>query len=74
MANPTTASAAATTITKNTKTDPSTLLCILEKVTKERFTAFSIISIHINTTMAFLRVRTPIRPIEKIAALTKRYE
>jgi hypothetical protein len=39
---------------------------------KERLTAFSISSMHMKMTMAFLRVRTPKVPREKRIALSTR--
>src|SRR5688572_2627094 len=62
MASPTAASAAATVITKKTKTWPATP-CTWANATNARFTAFSISSTHMKMMIAFRRVRTPTTPI-----------
>ena len=69
MARPTTTSAAATTMTKNAMTCPSRLACRRANATKARLHAFSINSMHMNTTMALRRTSTPTPPItNKITA------
>jgi hypothetical protein len=70
IAKPTAASAAATAITKNTKSCPTVSPKYEEKVIKVRFAELSISSTHIKTTIAFLLVRTPIIPTENINALS----
>ena len=65
IARPTTTSAAATTITKNAMTCPSSDPCILAKATNARLTAFSMSSTHMNTTIALRRTSTPTAPITK---------
>src|SRR3712207_3788495 len=62
IASPTAASAAATVITKNTKTWPAAPYT-RAKATKDRFTALSISSTHMKMMIAFRRVRTPTTPI-----------
>jgi hypothetical protein len=53
---------------KKATTCPSRLLFTLAKVTKAKFAAFNISSMHIKTTIEFLRTTTPIAPIvNKIA-------
>jgi hypothetical protein len=64
IARPTTTSQAATTIVKNAMTWPCRFPVIFAKVTKARLAALSINSIHIKTTIAFLRTTTPTAPIE----------
>src|SRR4029078_1735607 len=64
IASRTPASAAATVITKNTKTCPPAPYCCA-KATKVRFTALSISSTHMNTMIALRRISTPNRPIRK---------
>ncbi len=64
IASPTAASAAATVIMKKTKIWPSIEFSCRENVINARFTAFSINSIHIKITMAFLLIKTPTAPIE----------
>src|SRR5579875_3767757 len=68
IASPTTTSAAATVMTKNAITCPSTSPLIREKVTSERLTALSISSTDMNTTIALRRTRTPTAPIVNSAA------
>ena len=73
IASPTLTSAAATTMIKKTNNCPSlpavisleelAKWCIFENATSNRFTAFNISSIHMNTMMALRRVSTPIMPI-----------
>src|SRR2546423_7444816 len=61
MASPTAASAAATAITKNTKTCPPTpIRCA--SATKVKLTALSISSTHIKITIALRRSSTPATP------------
>jgi len=72
IANPTAASAAATAITKNTKSCPVASPKYEEKVISVRFAEFNINSTHIKTTIAFLRVSTPTIPTENIKALNIR--
>ena len=72
IARPTAASAAATVRTKKTKTCPLSLPRKLENDTSDRFIAFSINSIHIKITIAFLRTRTPTTPMLKSTALKTR--
>src|SRR5881394_619996 len=62
IASPTAASAAATVITKKTKTCPPTPYDCAN-ATKVRLTALSISSTHMNTMMAFRRMSTPNTPI-----------
>ena len=77
MARPTETSAAATTITKNTKSCAEAASMrpasthILEKATSKRFTAFSISSMHIKMMIAFLRINTPMIPMQNRAILRK---
>jgi hypothetical protein len=68
IASPTTTSQAATTIVKKANNCPSMVPFIREKVTNARFDALSINSIHIKTTIAFRRIRTPAAPIVKRSA------
>ena len=87
IANPTAASAAATTITKKTNTWPlngttsaplgSSFGCkfqYLANVTKLRFTAFSISSIDIKMVMMLRLSRKPNTPSENRIALRMRYQ
>src|SRR4051812_45695501 len=62
MARPTAASAAATVMTKKTKTCPATPY-VCANATKVRFTALSISSTHMKMMIAFRRVSTPTTPI-----------
>src|SRR4051812_17861685 len=62
MARPTAASAAATVMTKNTKTCPATPYCCAN-ATNVRFTALSISSTHMKMMIALRRVSTPTTPI-----------
>src|ERR1051326_1463564 len=71
IASPTAASAAATVITKKTKTCPATPYTC-ENATKLRFTAFNISSTHMKTMIALRRVRTPTTPIVNKTAEKKR--
>jgi hypothetical protein len=57
---------------KKATTWPSKLPLILAKVTKARFAAFSINSIHIKTTIAFLLTTTPTAPI--VNKIAERYK
>src|SRR3954471_15019851 len=61
MASPTAASAAATAMTKNTKTCPPTPICCAS-ATKVRFTALSMSSTHMKITIALRRNSTPATP------------
>ena len=70
IANPTDASAAATAITKNTNNCPIEFPRYEENVTSVRLAELSISSIHINTIIAFLLIKTPITPVIKSAALS----
>src|SRR3954462_11116662 len=70
IASPTAASAAATVMTKNTKTCPATPYTCA-KATNVRFTALSISSTHMKTMIAARRVRTPTKPIVNRTALKK---
>jgi hypothetical protein len=72
IANPTAASAAATAITKNTKSCPVASPKYEENVISVRFAELSINSTDIKTTIAFLRVSTPTIPTENINALNIR--
>ena len=79
MASPTLTSAAATTMIKKTNNCPSMPVptgtppgtaagCgIFENATSNRFTAFSISSMHIKTMIALRRVNTPTTPIQNRA-------
>src|SRR5436305_6783479 len=67
IASPTAASAAATVITKNTKTWPATPYACAN-ATKVRFTALSISSTHMNTMIAFRGISTPNTPIANSTA------
>ena len=71
MANPTATSAAAKAIIKNTKTCPEALLWYTEKVANSKFTAFSINSTDMKIMIAFLRISTPITPIQKMSRLNR---
>ena len=84
IASPTLTSAAATTIIKNTKICASlTTLgldcattdaaCIFENATSNKFTAFSINSIHIKMMMEFRRVSTPTIPVQNNATAKPMY-
>jgi hypothetical protein len=53
-------------MTKNTNIWPAESPRYAEKATNVRFTALSIISMHMNIIMAFLRVITPAAPITKM--------
>src|SRR5689334_22310745 len=70
MARPTAASAAATVMTKNTKTCPATPY-VCANATNVRFTALSISSTHMKMMIAFRRVSTPMTPIVNSAAERK---
>src|ERR1700743_221356 len=67
IARPTAASAAATVITKKTKTCPPTPYACA-KATKLKFTALSISSTHMNTMIALRRISTPDTPIANSTA------
>src|SRR3954471_3986830 len=62
MARPTAASAAATVMTKKTKTCPATPY-VWANATKDRLTALSISSTHMKMMIALRRVSTPTTPI-----------
>src|SRR3954468_13936177 len=62
MARPTAASAAATVMTKNTKTCPATPY-VCANAMNVRFTALSISSTHMKMMIALRRVSTPTTPI-----------
>ena len=68
--NPTTASAAATTIIKKMKITPVIESIDREKPIKERFTALSINSILMKMTITLRRNITPRTPIENSKALS----
>lgn len=74
IANPTAASAAATVMTKKTKTCPSADPNSREKATKAKLTAFSINSMDINMISIFRLTKTPKTPMVKSTALNIRYE
>src|SRR5690349_17071020 len=71
IARPTAASAAATVITKKTKTWPESP-CTVDRATKVRLTALSISSTHMKITIALRRTRTPATPITNRIAETIR--
>src|SRR5205814_6740447 len=62
IARPTAASAAATTITKNTNTCPLSCCHRAAKATKERFTPLSMSSIDINMVMILRLIKNPMTP------------
>src|SRR5579885_178197 len=64
MASPTAASAAATTMTKNTNTCPLRWCHCAAKATNDRFTPFSISSIDMKMVMMLRLIRNPITPQE----------
>src|SRR3954470_13836921 len=70
IARPTAASAAATVMTKKTKTWPATPY-VWANATKDRFTALSISSTHMKMMIAFRRVSTPTTPIANSTAEKK---
>src|SRR5215472_5846718 len=74
MARPTAASAAATTMTKKTKTWPETWFHRCEKATKVRLTALSINSIDMKMVMMFRLIRKLAAPTEKSTAARIRYQ
>src|SRR5438067_443437 len=69
IASPTAASAAATTITKNTNTCPLSRCQCAANATKDRFTPFSINSIEMKIVMMLRLIRNPATPHEKSMAL-----
>src|SRR5829696_4955591 len=71
IARPTAASAAATVMTKKTKTCPATPYTCAN-ATKVRFTALSISSTHMKMMIALRRVSTPTTPIVNSTAEKKR--
>jgi len=74
IANPTAASAAATVITRKTKTWASSEPNSREKATKAKLTAFSINSMDMNMISIFRLSNTPKTPMVKSTALNIRYE
>src|SRR5215472_3678479 len=74
MARPTAASAAATTMTKKTKTWPETWFHRCEKATKVRLTALSINSIDMKMVMMLRLRRKLATPTEKSTAARTRYQ
>ena len=72
MARPTATSAAATAITKKTRTWPSGLPSRWPKATNDRFAAFSISSIDMKMTSGLRRMMTPTTPMEKSTAARAR--
>lgn len=64
IAKPMAASAAATVIMKNTKICPFIVPRNVENVINTRFTEFNMSSILMKTIIAFLRINTPITPME----------
>jgi hypothetical protein len=74
IANPITASDAATVITKNTNIWPLIFPKNEEKETRDKLIAFNISSIHIKIIIAFRLINTPVTPIEnKIPLINKKY-
>ena len=76
IANPTLTSAAATIIIKKTNiweliapkaAGPPAAICILEKATNNKFTEFSISSMHIKTIIELRRVSAPTTPMQNKA-------
>src|SRR5690606_39342685 len=74
MARPTTTSAAATTMMKNTATWPLMSLSARPAATRVRFTALSISSMHMNMTSALRRMRRPSAPTRNRAAASAIYQ
>ncbi len=74
MPRPTTTSAAATTRTKNTATWPPMSSSMRENVTKVRFTALSISSMHMNMTRTLRRISSPTAPMLNSTAASTRYQ
>src|ERR1022692_4913967 len=74
MAKPTAASAAATTITKNTKMCAFKSPSMYPKATKLRFTALSINSMDMNTVTMLRFSRNPATPSTNRTALNIRYQ
>src|SRR5919197_94468 len=72
IASPTTASAAATTITISANSCPSRFCSCRENATSVRLTAFSISSMQTRTTTGLWRIMTPIAPSTKRIAATIR--
>src|SRR5579862_6495738 len=72
MASPTVASAAATTITKNTKTCPLNFCQCAANATNERLTPFSISSIDMKIVMMLRLIKKPITPQVKRIPLSTR--
>src|SRR5262245_37767915 len=73
IASPTAASAAATAMTMKTNNCPVTLPCRRENVTRERLTALSISSMHMNSDMTLRWMSTPTTPTVNNTALSARY-
>jgi hypothetical protein len=74
IANPTAASAAATVITKKTRTCPSNEPSSRDKATNAKLTAFNISSMDMNMISMFRLTKTPKTPMVKRTALNIRYE
>ena len=68
MPRPTTTSAAATTITKNTAVWPSMSSSCTDRATNDRLAALSISSMHMNITSGLRRMSRPTAPIENSSA------
>src|SRR5579871_2705609 len=73
MPRPTTTSAAATTITKNTTDWPPMSLSMRANVTKVRLTALSMSSTHMNMTSTLRLISRPTAPMVNSTAATVRY-
>src|SRR5579862_3513641 len=71
---PTTTSAAATVITKNTTAWPPMSSSMRANVTKVRLTALSISSTHMNMTSTLRRMSRPTAPMVNSTAATVRYQ
>ena len=69
IAKPTATSAAATTIIKNTNIWADASTYIFEKATNNKFTAFSISSMHMKMIMALRRIKVPMIPMQNKAML-----
>src|SRR5262245_23765047 len=73
IARPTAASAAATVITMNTNSCPPTSPKKPDSETSDKFTAFSINSMHRNIVMALRLIKTPTAPMVKSRAESPKY-
>src|SRR5262245_13303574 len=73
IARPTATSTAATTITKNTNSWPSTPAHCRLKAISDRLAALSISSMHMKMTMMLRRISTPAAPIRNRSAATTWY-